>query len=468
MKITLLGAAGDVTGSAYLVTTDRARVLVDFGLFQGSADLDAMNVLPPQIDAYTLDAVLVTHGHLDHTGRLPLLAKAGYAGPIFATPATVEMTTLILNDAANIQVTDTERANRRRAEAGKEPLAPLYDQIDVDDILVLMQPLDYAAPNVVAPGITARIFDSSHMLGSVSIQLEVEDGGARKTVLFSGDIGPAGMPGLRDAETAPFADLIFLESTYGDRDHRSLSATLDEGEAIVREAAARRSKILVPAFTIGRSQQILYHMAGLFRQGLVDPFPVYLDSPMAIRATRIYAQHPELFDQEATALLRNGRLQQDLETVRVAKSVEQSKLINEADGPCMVVASSGMCTGGRILHHLRHNSTGPTLPCSSSATRPRAPWAANWWTAPTASASTGVTSTSTPRFTPWAGSARTRAGANSSTGWSRWPPPGRASFSPHGEDRGRNALAWRSAAATGCRPRCRCSTTWRNCRLVKL
>ncbi|MEZ4717573.1 MAG: MBL fold metallo-hydrolase [Caldilineaceae bacterium] len=359
MKITLLGAAGDVTGSAYLVTTDRARVLVDFGLFQGSADLDAMNVLPPQIDAYTLDAVLVTHGHLDHTGRLPLLAKAGYAGPIFATPATVEMTTLILNDAANIQVTDTERANRRRAEAGKEPLAPLYDQIDVDDILVLMQPLDYAAPNVVAPGITARIFDSGHMLGSVSMQLEVEDAGARKTVLFSGDIGPAGMPWLRDAETAPFADLIFLESTYGDRDHRSLSATLDEGEAIVREAAARRSKILVPAFTIGRSQQILYHMAGLFRQGLVDPFPVYLDSPMAIRATRIYAQHPELFDQEATALLRNGRLQQDLETVRVAKSVEQSKLINEADGPCMVVASSGMCTGGRILHHLRHNLDRP-------------------------------------------------------------------------------------------------------------
>ncbi|MCB9161904.1 MAG: MBL fold metallo-hydrolase [Caldilineaceae bacterium] len=359
MKITLLGAAGDVTGSAYLVTTDRARVLVDFGLFQGSADLDAMNVLPPQIDAYTLDAVLVTHGHLDHTGRLPLLAKAGYAGPIFATPATVEMTTLILNDAANIQVTDTERANRRRAEAGKEPLAPLYDQIDVDDILVLMQPLDYAAPNVVAPGITARIFDSGHMLGSVSMQLEVEDAGARKTVLFSGDIGPAGMPWLRDAETAPFADLIFLESTYGDRDHRSLSATLDEGEAIVREAAARRSKILVPAFAIGRSQQILYHMAGLFRQGLVDPFPVYLDSPMAIRATRIYAQHPELFDQEATALLRSGRLQQDLETVRVAESVEQSKLINEADGPCMVVASSGMCTGGRILHHLRHNLDRP-------------------------------------------------------------------------------------------------------------
>ena len=359
MNITLLGAAGDVTGSAYLVTTDRARVLIDFGMFQGSAALEAMNVLPPQIDAYTLDAVLVTHGHLDHTGRLPLLAKAGYAGPIFATPATVEMTTLILNDAANIQVTDTERANRQRAEAGKEPLAPLYDQIDVDDILVLMQPLDYAAPNVVAPGITARIFDSGHMLGSVSMQLEVEDAGARKTVLFSGDIGPAGMPWLRDAETAPFADLIFLESTYGDRNHRSLSATLDEGEAIVGEAATKRGKILVPAFAIGRSQQILYHMAGLFRQGQVDPFPVYLDSPMAIRATRIYAQHPELFDQEATALLRSGRLQQDLETVRVAESVEQSKLINEADGPCMVVASSGMCTGGRILHHLRHNLDRP-------------------------------------------------------------------------------------------------------------
>lgn len=359
MRVTLLGAAGEVTGSAYLIETSAASVLLDFGMFQGSAELEAMNVLPPQIDADRLDAVLLTHAHLDHTGRLPLLAKAGYAGPVFATPATIEMSELILNDSAGIQESDTERANRRRVAEGKEPLTPLYDQIDVDDMLVLMQPLTYDGANAIAPGITAHIFDSGHMLGSVSIQLTVEEDGQRKTVLFSGDIGPTGLPWLRDAQTAPFADLIFLESTYGDRNHRSLDATLDEGEAIVTAAAGKKSKILVPAFAIGRSQQILYHMAGMFRQGLVAPFPIYLDSPMAIKATRIYAQHSELFDEEAMALLRSGRLQQDMQSVRVAETTAQSKLINEADGPCMVVASSGMCTGGRIMHHLRHNLDRP-------------------------------------------------------------------------------------------------------------
>lgn len=354
MKITLLGAAGDVTGSAYLVESARARVLVDFGMFQGSATLEAMNVLPPpQIDPRTLDAVLVTHAHLDHTGRLPLLTKAGYRNAVYATPATIEMSGLILNDSAHIQETDAERANRSRRD--DDPVVPLYGQDEVDDLLALMRPLDYDQANAVAPGVSVRVFDSGHMLGSVSMQMTVEEGQGAKTLLFSGDIGPRGLPWLRDAETAPFADLIFLESTYGNRDHRSLNATLDEGEEIVAAAAAAKSKILVPAFAIGRSQQILYHMAGMFRNDLVPAFPIYLDSPMAIRATRIYAQHPELFDEEAMALLRSGRLQQDLEAVRIAETVAQSKVINEADGPCMVIASSGMCTGGRIMHHLRHN-----------------------------------------------------------------------------------------------------------------
>ncbi len=312
-------------------------------------------MLPDQVKPAELDALLITHGHLDHTGRLPLLAQAGYRGPIYATAATSEMTDLILRDSAKIQEADAGKENRRRERAGKDPVRPLYDSHDVASLLERLVDAPYEEPFSIAAGVSARLQDSGHMLGSVSIQLLVEDEGREKVIVFSGDLGPSGLPWLRDSETFRRADMVFLESTYGDRDHRSLEGTLRESEEIVKAAVKRAGKILVPAFAIGRSQQILYHFAALFRNNVVPQFPVYLDSPMAIKATRIYTKHPELFDQEAVALLKAGQLQQDLDSVRVAESVEQSKLINQADGPCAVIASSGMCTAGRILHHLRHN-----------------------------------------------------------------------------------------------------------------
>lgn len=362
MNITLHGAAGDVTGSAYLVETGDARILVDFGLFQGSQALERKNVVPDGLNPTRLDAIALTHAHLDHSGRLPLLIKHGYRGSIYATDATIDMADLILRDSAKIQESDARRANRKLHEAGKDGpkrLEPLYDLDDVEQTLALMKEAPYQQPLTIAPGVSIRLVDSGHMLGSASIEMTVEESGQRKVVVFSGDLGPRGAAWLRDAETFQYADLVFLESTYGDRDHRSLDKTLDEGEAIVVDAVKRQGKILIPAFAIGRTQQLLYHLAAMFHEGVVEKFPVFVDSPMAIKATSIYAQHPELYDDEAIELAREGRFKIDLSTVKAARTAEQSKAINGVEGTCMVIASSGMCNGGRILHHLRRNLSRP-------------------------------------------------------------------------------------------------------------
>lgn len=235
---------------------------------------------------------------------------------------------------------------------------PLYGSDDVEDALALMVEAPYDKPVQVAPGVDVCFVEAGHMLGSTSIEMTVteHDGASdiRKVILFSGDIGPTGAPWLRDASPFQRADMVFLESTYGNRDHRSLRSTLEQGREIVVDAVARKGPILVPAFAVGRSQQLLYYVAGLFRNQAVARFPVYLDSPMAIAATQIYAHHPELFDEEAMELIREGELQQDMQSIHIANTAQQSMSINQLDGPFMVIASSGMCTSGRIVHHLRH------------------------------------------------------------------------------------------------------------------
>ncbi len=355
IKLTFHGAAGTVTGSAYLLQTSRATVLVDFGMFQGFNLPEDLNRMPSGLDLGKLNAVILTHAHLDHTGRLPLLAKHGYRGPIYCTEPTIPLTALILRDSAHLQAMDLERANRKHQRAGELPAEPLYTAEQVEQVLQLFKPVPYDAPQEVAPGIRARWVEAGHMLGSASLQVCVQEDSRTKTIVFSGDVGPKGAPILKDAVGFEKADVVVMESTYGDRDHKPLQETVNEFEAIVKKAVERKSKILVPVFAVGRTQLLLYLLAQMFRHRVVPKFPIFLDSPMAIEATKIYWEHLDLFDAEFKALNRERPLMEDLNTVKPTPTAQDSMALNSLPGPCLIMAGSGMCNGGRILHHLKEN-----------------------------------------------------------------------------------------------------------------
>jgi metallo-beta-lactamase family protein len=355
MKIKVVGAAGgEVTGSAYIVETKSARVLVECGMFQGGRAAEAKN-RAPIAPGKTLDAVLVTHAHLDHTGRLPMLVKSGYKGPVYATPATIELTSLILRDSAKIQAQDMERHNRKRQRAGMNWEEALYTPDDAETIISRMKAVRYKQPVTVAAGVEACFAEAGHLLGSASIQLTVDEDGKRKTVVFSGDLGPKGAPILQDFEPFHSADLVFEESTYGDRDHKPFGETVEEFAAIVSDCVSQGGRILVPTFAVGRAQVITMLLGWMFRNKRVKPFPVFLDSPMAIEAAKITTRHPELYDDEMKEYMRDGADKVSLRTLRTTATVEESKSINECQGPCLIMAGAGMCNAGRILHHMKHS-----------------------------------------------------------------------------------------------------------------
>ncbi|MGB0581352.1 MAG: MBL fold metallo-hydrolase [Limisphaerales bacterium] len=358
-RLTFHGAAGDVTGSCYLLETDHARILIDCGMFQGGRKKDEMNVLPQGLDVSRLNAVLVTHAHVDHTGRLPLLAKHGYRGPVFATAGTIELASLVLRDSVFVQSQDIARFNRKRMKRGESPLDQPYNEEDVESLLRLLQEVDYEKFHTVAPGIQAKYLGAGHILGSASIQLLINDAGRSRRIVFSGDIGPGGVPMLKDPECFQQAEVVVMESTYGDRDHKPLQATEDEFEAVVKEAVRQGTKILVPVFAIGRTQLMLYLLAEMFCDGTVEEFPVYIDSPMGIEATKIYRNHINRFDEEFQQLRRCRPVLEACKSFTPTPTPQDSMALNDEKGPCFIMAGAGMCTGGRILHHLRENLPKP-------------------------------------------------------------------------------------------------------------
>ena len=355
MKIKVVGASGgEVTGSAYMVESNGSRVLIDCGMFQGGKKSEALN-RPPSNPNKKLDAVLLTHGHLDHTGRLPLLTKLGWKGPVFATPATAKMAALIVRDSARIQAGDAKRQTLKNARTGKPPVEPLYTPEEAEGIIGRFRHIPYQQSVKVAPGIQATWAEAGHMLGSASIQLNVRENGKEKRIVFSGDLGPRAIPLLKNFEPFKQADLVFLESTYGDRDHRPFLETVDEFVKVVKEAVKAGGKIIVPTFAVGRAQLLTSLLAWMFRTKKCAPFPIFLDSPMAIEATKIYTEHRELFHDAMAKFVREKPLREDLRTMKMSATADDSKKINDVTGSCLIMAGAGMCNAGRVLHHLKQN-----------------------------------------------------------------------------------------------------------------
>jgi len=355
--VQFLGAAGTVTGSAHLVRAGDRAVLLDCGLFQGLKELRLRNWRALPFDPQSLDAIVLSHAHIDHTGRLPLLLRQGFSGPIYCTGATAALAEVLLPDAAHLQEEQAERANRR-GYSKHRPALPLYTIADAQAVLPLLdrRPYDTAFP--VAPGIRARFHRAGHILGAATIQLEIGVGPDCRLV-FSGDLGRPNRPILRDPDPVASADVLLCESTYGDRSHPAPEQAEAELARIITEAARRGGAILVPAFALGRTQELLWLLQQLEDAGRIPPLPVYVDSPMAVEITDLYGRFPEDHDAEMlTRMHQNGGAWQG-KRVRLVHSVPESKALNELRGPVIIISASGMATGGRILHHLVHRVADP-------------------------------------------------------------------------------------------------------------
>jgi metallo-beta-lactamase family protein len=358
MKLSFHGADREVTGSCHLIECLGRRILIDCGMRQGSRELVQENAEPFGFDPAAIDVVLLTHAHLDHCGRLPLLAKRGFRGEIVATAATRELASLVIADAAHLQEEEARRESRHQRRRGNDSaLEPLYSLVDGFAALGQFgRAATYGAPIALAPGIRATFFDAGHILGSASILVEITEEGRTRSVFFSGDIGNAGRPLLRPPTTAARADFIVMESTYGDRAHRPMAASVDELYTAITETFARGGNVIIPTFALERAQEILYVLhKGIETSKVPASAQVFLDSPMAISATEVFKHHPDCLEPIVASMFQKGLDPFRLPNLRLTRETADSVAINRITDGAIIMAGAGMCTGGRIRHHLRHN-----------------------------------------------------------------------------------------------------------------
>lgn len=354
MEITFAGAAREVTGSCHLLHVNGYTVALDCGMFQGRrSESDEKNRKLP-VPIAELDSVVLSHAHIDHSGRLPFLIAQGYSKTIWSTAATRDLCAVMLADSAHIQEKDAEFLAKRE----KDFVEPLYGMRHAVRTMELMVGVPYNKPFDVVPGVQGTYVDAGHILGSASVVLDCTENGVTKRLVFSGDIGRSGLAIIRDPVSPPAADAVIMESTYGNRDHESVDGARAHLAEVIRNTAARGGRVLIPAFAVGRTQELLYSLNSLLREGAIPSIPVYVDSPLAIDTTTVFEMHPETFDQSED-MVRKVKELFEFPLLHFTRDVEESKAINSAKGPMIVIAASGMVEAGRILHHLANGAADP-------------------------------------------------------------------------------------------------------------
>lgn len=356
VRVTCLGGVGSVSGSCYLVGSPQGkRVLVDCGLFQGGKQVESRNWEEWGFDPAEVEALFLTHAHIDHSGRIPKLVKDGFRGKIITTPPTAELCEIMLLDSAHIQEMDAEWQTRKNKRQTRGEVLPLYTVEDAKKSLKLLHPVERDQIIEVHPGIRARLRNAGHILGSSILELWIGEKGESIKTVFSGDLGKKNQLIVRDPHEIFDADYLFIESTYGNRFHRSFEDSMHELMEAIRYSVSHREKVVIPAFAVERTQEILYLLCEFRRQGLLPDIPVYLDSPLAIKATEIFKKNRKYYDEEAQAILKKGFDPFDMPNLHFTSKTSESIAINERHGPAIVIAANGMCTAGRIKHHLKHN-----------------------------------------------------------------------------------------------------------------
>jgi metallo-beta-lactamase family protein len=355
MRVHFLGAVRTTTGSMHLVEVNGHRLLLDCGLHQGKRKeaFEWNRHLP--FAPESIDACILSHAHIDHSGNLPTLVKKNFRGPIISTPATRDLSEIMLLDSAHLQEKDVAYVNKLRRRQGKNPFEPLYVVEDAERAVRQFAPLPYAEPLGLFPGVTVTLQDAGHILGSATITLDVTETPDRTRLFFTGDLGRPHMPILRDPVVVHDVDVLITESTYGDRLHPSGEDVKQELRELCQRVLSRSSRLLIPAFSVGRTQQVLYFLHELWEEGHLPDIPVYVDSPLSTKATQVYERHPECYDQDIMKLLAHSEEAFSFGRVTYVAGVEESKQLNDRKGPMVIISASGMCEGGRILHHLAHS-----------------------------------------------------------------------------------------------------------------